>query len=507
MPLAPPSTSVSRIQAGRADAPAAGPSSGGRPDLAFALLGAVQATVIVAITITTLALPMMQEELGLTRSELVTVSTAYGLAFGGLLLLGGRLADLYGQRRVFMLGLAVFGLASVACGLAPGLLALTVSRFAQGGGAALAAPAALALVGSVFPDPARRARAIAVWGGLGSIGATIGTLLSGLIASWASWRWAFAIPTLIAFVVLVLTPRLLPAGPPPGRARLDVAGAILATAGLSMLSFGLAGAGDVGWTSPRTLVPLALGAALLAAFVAVARTTPEPLVPLSFFASPRRVGALLAVLLTAAGYATTFLLLTLYFQQVRGLSPLASSGAFLPLALVGVATGAVAGRVVGRVGPRATTVAGLLIAAAGLALLSRLDAQAPYVGLLLAGLLVFPLGAGLAFAGATVAAVEGVPDGQAGLAAGVVNAAVEAGPTTVLAVLVSLASSETARLMREGLSSAEATAHGFGVALGVAAAALVVVAGLAAVALRTPPRQPATSRSAPGVEAAPAGRL
>jgi MFS family permease len=466
-----------------------GPASGQtrapqRPSVAFALLGGVQFVLILAITVIAVPLPVIRRELGLSGAELALVSTAYGLSFSGLLLLGGRLVDLLGRRRVFRLGVAVFGLASATAGLAPGLAVLLAARFAQGAGAALAAPAAMALLDAVFLEPGRRARAVAVWGGLSSAGATAGTLLSGMVATWASWRWAFLVPVLVAVVAGLAAPRLLPAGPPPSPTRLDILGGLLATTGMSGLSYGLVATLDHSWSSAAVLVPLVGSTALLVAFMAVEARTPVPLVPLSFLASPRRATALLAVLLTSAGTATSTFFLALYFQQIRGFSPLWTSAAFVPYGLV-LVTGPIAGRLVARYGARTVTAGGLALAAAGLLLLSRMDVATSYVGPLLAGLLVFPVGAGLAFAGATVAAVDDVPESQAGLAGGVVNTAMEIGPTLGLALLVALAGAHRDQLRSAGLDSAAATTGGYAFALGVAAVVVALIAGGAAIALRT----------------------
>jgi hypothetical protein len=239
--------------------------------------------------------------------------------------------------------------------------------------------------------------------------------------------------------------------------------------------------------SASVLVPLLGGAALLGAFVAVEWRTRLPLVPLSLLASRRRAIALVAVLLAAAGTATMTFLFSLYFQQSRGLSPLQTSAAFLPYALVLLATGLLAPPVLGRIGPRATTAAGLLVGAGGLALLSQLALRSPYLGTLLSGLLVFAVGVGLTFSGATVAALQGVADAKAGVAGGVVNTALETGPTVGLAVLVSLAGAHAAELRSAGSGAAAATVGGYGFALAIAAVAFAVAGALATLALRRQP--------------------
>ncbi|MDR0360398.1 MAG: MFS transporter [bacterium] len=453
------------------------------PRAAFALLGATQVSLIATITLITLALPTIQRELGISRAELALLSAAYGLSFSGLLLFGGRLADVLGPRLVLGAGVAVFGLASGVAALSPTFPVLIFARFSEGVGAALAAPAALALVGSVFPDAGRRARAFAVWGVLAGIGAISGTLLGGAVVSFVAWRWTFALPAATATVALFAAPRVLPPGPAPQRTQLDVPGALLATVGTSALSYGLLATLDRPPGSVSVVLPLVGGATLLGAFVAVERRTRLPLVPLSLLGSWWRATALVAVLLAAAGTATMTFFSSLYFQQSRGLSPLETSAALVPYALILLATGFLAPRVLGRLGPRATTAVGLFVGAGGLALLSQLTLRSPYVGALLIGLLVFAVGVALTFSGATVAALEGVADTQAGVAGGVVNTALETGPTVGLAVLVSLAGAHAAELRAGGSGAAAATVGGYGFALAVASVAFAGAGALATLAL------------------------
>jgi MFS family permease len=448
----------------------------------FVLLGALQVVLIASITLIVVPLPAIQLELGLERPDLALLASAYGLSFSGLLLLGGRVADLYGHRRVFLAGVAVFGAGSVLAALAPGSAVLVSARFAQGAGAALAAPAAVALVRAVVPDPARLPAALAVWGTLSVSGAVSGSLLSGVIAAVASWRWAFAIPVMVAATVLLAAPRVLgmpavdalePVRAAPERApdarRLDVVGGVLVTAGMVALSYGLLHA--------AAAVAVA-GGLLLAAFVAVEARASAPLLPPAFLASPGRAAALLAVLVTAAASATHTFFLTLWFQQVRGMSPMLTSAAFAPGLLV-LATGPLAGRLAGRYGVRAVTVWGLLLSAAAMGLLGLIEVDTPYAGVVLAGLILFPVGSGLALSGATVAALDGVPRGQSGLAGGLLNTAMEAGPTVGLAVLAALAAAYTG-----ARSDPVAITGGYGFALTVAALLIVLTAALTSVAGR-----------------------
>ena len=380
---------------------------------AFALLGAVQVTLIAAITVVTVALPVIARDLGLGERGLVLVSSGYGISFGGLLPLGGRLADRFGGRRAFAAGTAVFGLASAGAGLAPWPPLLVAFRLAEGAGAALAAPAAAALLSAVFPDRGRRGRALATWGVLSSAGAIAGTVASGVLLTWVSWRWVLAAPAAVAAAAVIAAPRVLPAGAAPARGKADWPGAVLATAGLAALTYGLAGSRWV----------LAAGAVLLAAFALAERRSAAPLVPLPFLAG--RARPLTAVLTTSAAMAAAFFLLSLYLQQARGLSALRVSGVFALSAPAAVTAGPLAGRLIRRLGPRPVLAAGLLTAA-GLLLLSFLSVPYP-------GLVIFPLGAGLAFSAATVTAMGGAGAGQAALTGALVATAMETGPPLGLA--------------------------------------------------------------------------
>jgi MFS family permease len=458
-----------------------------RPGAAFVLLAVVQATLTGAIALTLLALPAIQRDLDLSDATMVLVSAGPGLSFSGLLLLGGRLTDMAGWRRAFVAGLAVFGLASAAGALAPNAALLLAARFAQGIGAALCAPAAMALLGALFADRGRRTRAVAIWGNLAPLGASLGTLLSGVVVSWVSWRWTFVIPLAIAAIAVLLAPRLLPAGPPPSPTPLDVPGAVLATAGLTILSFGLVRIGEHAWSSPAVVVPVIAGVVLLLAFVLVEARVAAPLLPPSFFASPQRSAALLIILLVGAVSATLFFMLALYFLEVRGWPPLTTSAAFLPFAVALLAAGAVAGRLVGRLGVRAAGTLGLAVGAAGLALVSLVHVASPYAGPILGGLLLFQIGAGLAVAAAVVVAVGGVEADEAGLAGGVINTVQQVGPTMGLAILVSVANANSARLADAGIAAPAATTGGYAAAFAVAASAFALAAVLAAGVLRPRP--------------------
>lgn len=407
------------------------------PGHAFALLAVMQMVLIAGITVMTVALPAVQRDFGISTTGLALVTAAYGLSFGGLLMLGGRLADQFGRRRTFRIGVVIFGCGSISAAVAPGFAALVAARFVQGLGAALVAPAALALVGVIYSDSRQLAKMSAIWGGVNGIGATAGILLSGVVVTFGSWRWTFVVPALIACAIAVLASRLLPA-PPPRPAALDIPSALLVTFGISAVSFGFLRAGERVWTAPDVSAAIIAGAVLLAGFFLRQARTAEPMLPPAFLAMPRRVTGVAAIFVMAGGMATTMFLLSLYLQQELGYSPLRTSAAFLPFGLAQVVTSLFAGRFVGRFGARPATVLGLALVASGLVMLSTLNTESVYVGTLLAGLLAFAVGAAFAFSGAMVAATDDVPDDQAGLSGGVVNTAMETGPTVGFAVLIAL---------------------------------------------------------------------
>lgn len=249
----------------------------------------MQLTLIAGITVVTVALPAVQQDLGITTADLALVNIAYGLSFGGLLMLGGRLADLLGRRWAFRLGAAIFAAGSFAALVAPGFAALVAARFVQGVGAALAAPAALALLGAVYHDPRQRARVTALWGGVNGVGATAGTLLSGVVVTFVSWRWVFAIPAAVALCVALFAGRVLPS-PPPQSTTLDVASAALVTVGVTALSLGFLRAEGSSWATPEVSGSIAVGAVVLAGFFVRQARMRAPMLPRAFLAASDRRG-------------------------------------------------------------------------------------------------------------------------------------------------------------------------------------------------------------------------
>ncbi|RKT19705.1 MFS transporter [Streptomyces sp. 1114.5] len=451
----------------------------------FALLGVIQAVLILTITILTVPLPLVAREFGLGPSGVLLLSASYGLTFSALLLLGGRLTDRHGGRRTLRAGLTLLAAASIVCALAPGYPVLLAGRLVQGAGAALTAPAAVAVVRVLYPRPAAYRRAMATWGGLSVLGATVGSVLSGAVAAAVSWRWLFAVPVLVALAGLARS-GALPAAEPSGRRPApDLLGAALATAGVCAASYGLVGSTDRGWADPGTYGPLLAGLALLLAFAAAERRATDPLLPPGFLADRHRATALVAVMATAAGTALTFVLLSLYLQQVRGWSAAATSAAFLPYAAVLLLSGRLSGPLTVRYGPGPVTAGGLAVAGAGTGLLAGLTPDSGYALGLLPGLLLLPAGAAAAFAGAAVLATGGVAPERTGLAAGVFNTAMELGPTAGLAALMALAATRPTIV------------GGYAAAFAAAAAGLA----LTAVAVAALPRT--TTTAPPGTTTAP----
>lgn len=425
---------------------------------AFALLALVQSTLIFTIALITVPLPQIAAELQLSSAQLLLILAAYGLPFSGLLLFGGRLADRHGGRRMLVWGLCVFGLASVLAALAPGFLWLVAMRFAQGVGGALTAPAAIALLRALFPSPAGFGRAMATWGSVSVLGAVAGFIVSGVLTAWLPWRWMFAVPAAVALLGL-LRMRHLPqgaAGQEGQRPGLDPLGAVLATLGISLASYGLIASADHGWRSAMSLAPLLTGLACLAVFLRVQRRVTDPLLPPGFVLDPCRMAGLGGMLLAAAGSGLINFVISLYLQQERGWSPLSTALGFVPFAVALLVAGRMAVDLVQRLGAARVTLGGLLLAAAGLGLLAGLERDSSYLLGMVPGMVLLAAGGALVFSGAAVLSTSHVPQHQAGLAGGVMNTAMELGPTVGLAVLMSVAATQADAV--QGFSRAFAAA-------------------------------------------------
>ena len=450
---------------------------------ALVVLCFVQFMLVLDDTVVNVALPSIRDDLGFSGTSLAWVVNAYFLAFGGLLLLFGRAGDLWGRRRAFLVGVALFGVASLLCGLAQEPWQLVAGRFLQGAGSALASPAALSLITLLFPGDEERARALGLWGGIAGLGGTAGLVISGALTGLTSWRWIFLINLPVAAVALMLLPRLVAESRATGRARLDVAGAALGTGAVLALVYGLLEAGESGWDSTSVAGSLILALALGGVFFVVESRTAEPLVPLVFLAYRARAVANTATLLfSAAFYAMAFLLM-IHLQTVVGYSPLEAGLAYLPYG-GGILAGMwLATRAVTRSGARPLLVVSFLISAAGLLLLSGVAPGDGYALDVLPGILVTSVGCGLSLPALTGAAVTGTTEENAGLGAAIFSSVQQIGGAVGLAVLVTLASRHTA--------SQRTATEGF--AFGMTAAATLLVLGAALVAVLLPSRRVSTS--------------
>ena len=442
---------------------------------ALALLSAAQFMLILDITVVNVALPAIGSDLHLDRAALTWVITAYTVVFGGLMLVGGRAADLFGARRVLLAGVAVFTLASLAAGLAPSAAVLVAGRAAQGLGAALISPAALSIVTMLFHGTERN-RALGVWAALGGTGSAAGVLLGGLLTAGPGWQWVFFINAPVGVAVLLTVPRLIPSrrpGPAPGR--LDLPGAVLVTAATGALIYSLITAGD-GWTARSTLLPLAAAVALYAAFAVVQRVSRAPLMNPRIL-TRRPVSAGVFLMLIATGLLVGgFFLGSFYLQHAAGYGPLATGVAFLPIAVATIAGAHTGSRAIGRIGPRPLAVAGLLVAAAGT------GAAATWTGAagLVVGVSLAAAGLGATFVAATTTALAHTEPGEAGLTSGIVNTFHELGAAVGVATMSAIAGASLAAAADpDGITRAFATSA-------VAAAAAAIVAAILVPAGRPP---------------------
>jgi EmrB/QacA subfamily drug resistance transporter len=443
-------------------------------------------------TIVGVALPAIKDDLGFTQASLAWVINAYLLTYGGFLLLGGRLGDLFGHRRLFTAGTAAFTLASLACGLAPSQPVLLAARAVQGLGGAVASAVALSLIVSLFAEPAERAKAMGIFGLVAAGGGSIGVLLGGVLTSLLSWHWIFLVNVPIGVAVCVAALRVLPAGPAAERrGRLDVTGAVLVTGAVMLAVYAIVASNQAGWRTIGTGGALAGAALLLAAFVATEARVAEPLIPLRMFRLRNLTSASAIGVLWAAAMFAWFFLTALYLQFVLGYSPLRTGLAFLPADLImGVISAGLSARLVGRFGIRAPLATGLALAAAGLFLLARAPAGGHLLTDVLPATVLLGLGAGAAFNPVLLAATGDVPPREAGLASGLINTAFMLGGALGLAILASLASGRTRHLVATGHAQAAALTGGYHLAF-LAGGACATLAAVLAVALLRPAAAPA----------------
>ncbi|MFD4461238.1 MFS transporter [Nocardia sp. NPDC058480] len=433
--------------------------------------------------VVSVALPTVRDDLGFGTAGLAWVVNGYILAFGGFLLLFGRVADLLGRRRIFLCGVALFGVASVLCALAQEPWQLVAGRFIQGTGAAMASPAALALLTLLYPGARERAKAIGVWGATAAVGATSGLVISGALTGFASWRWIFLINVPVVVVVSVLLPRSVAESRSSRRTRIDLPGAVLITGAPVLLVYGLLRAAETGWGEVGSTVAMIAAALLAVAFVAVQKRTDDPLVPLSFLAyRPRAVANAATLLFSAAFYAMAFLLM-LHIQTVLGYEPFTAGLAYLPFG-AGILAGMwVSGRAVKRLGARSAIVIGLLISAAGLLLMSGIDGHDAYASGVLPALLVTSLGCGMTLPALAVTALTGTTEENAGIGSAVLTSVQQLGGAVGLAVLVTLATRRDDEL-GDSIHDQQAASEAFSYALTIAAALVILAAILIATMLR-----------------------
>jgi EmrB/QacA subfamily drug resistance transporter len=455
---------------------------------ALILLCLAQFMVILDITVVNVALPTIGSDLQLDRASLTWVVTAYTLCFGGLMLLGGRLADTLGRRRTFLTGLGVFTAASLASGLAQGGTALITARGGQGVGAALLSPAALAIITTTFHGPERN-RALGVWAAIAGAGAAVGVLAGGLLVEYASWRWVFFINLPVGIAVAAAVPVVVAAARPASSARrVDLPGALVGTLASAAVIYGLVTAGSEGWGATITLFWLAIGLVLAGVFAGLERATSEPLVPLGLLARRPTVAGQLVMLASSGLLLATYFLASLYLQRLLGSTALGTGLIFLPAALATIAGSHLAAHAVGRLGPRPVAAVGFALTAVGALLLSRLPAGPAVPVDLLPGLLLATGGLGAGFVVATTTAMAHVDQAQAGLTSGLLNTGHELGASLGVAVVSTIAASVTSSPL-----AGRPPGSGFDRAF-LACAVVAAVAAAAAPWLLPPGRPPATDR-------------
>jgi EmrB/QacA subfamily drug resistance transporter len=453
-----------------------------RPVAALILVLCAQLMVILDMTVVNVALPSIEHGLHFSATSLSWVLNAYALTFGGLLLLGGRAGDILGRRRVFLTGIALFTLASLAAGLATGPAWLIAARAVQGVGGAIASPAALALVVSAFPEGGSRNRAMALYAAIASGGASLGLVLGGVITQWASWRWAFFINLPVGIAVAACTPAFLTETPrQPGH--FDLAGAVTSVTGMAALVYAFIRAGSAGWSDRAALAAFMLAVAGLAAFILIETRAAQPVTPLRLFADGQRAASYLARLLLVGGMFGMFFFATQFLQVVLHFSPVRAGAAFLPTTVLIFGVSRLAARLLGRFPPVPLAMAGIVPVIAGMAWLSRISAATTYVPGVLGPMILFGIGMGLAFVPLTTAALAGVAAADSGAASSMVNVTQQVGGALGLAVLVTVFG-QASRAADGHQPLVHGMASAFGVATCFDVCALLVMAGAALLARR-----------------------
>ena len=460
---------------------------------ALAVLAAMQFMLVLDVTVVTVALPRIQHDLHFSHAGLAWVINGYVLMAGGFLLLGGRLADMFGRRRMFLAGVVVFGAASAVCGAAVSPAMLVSSRFVQGTGEALAGPAALGMIPLLFPDSRERMKALGVWGGIAALGGTFGTVISGALTN-VDWRWIFYINIPVVLFALLIAPRVLPESRMDRAGhRIDVPGALLVTGGLVGVVYGLLQGASHPWGSWHVLVPLLGGAVLLAAAVAWETRAAEPLIPLRFFTNRTRVTSNVLSLGLMAAFLGYVFLLTLFMQQVLGYSPLRTGVLYLPLG-IGIGAGlGLSTALMPRMGVKTMLAIGFLGSAVGLLLASGISVSSSYATGILPGLSVFGVFTGICYPGLINGALHQVTGQDSGLASGVQTAMQQIGSALGLATLVTLALRYAGDRIRQGVPPAAALTHGYALSFRVGAIVLAVAGLLVLVLMEHVAAKPRTA--------------
>jgi EmrB/QacA subfamily drug resistance transporter len=447
--------------------------------LALFVIAIAQLMVVLDVAIVNVALPSIQRSLHFTATDLEWVANAYAIAFGGLLLLGGRTGDLFGRLRMFVVGTLLFTVGSGAGGLATTSTFLIVARAAQGVGAAIVAPTALSLLADTFAEGTQRNRALGVYSAVSAAGGALGLLLGGVITTYLSWRWILFVNVPIGLLLALVAPRVLAAtrGRP---GRLDLPGAVAVTGGATLLVYGLSRAATHGWSDTLTRETLGASAGLLIVFLIVEAVSRHALMPLRIFANRNRSGAYALSLTIGATLSGTLFLLTLFLQNVLGFTPLQAGFAFLPTAAGVVVSAGITSRLIGRTGPRLPMALGALFAAVGLFWLSRVTADADYVSSVLGPLLALSLGLGQIFVSTSVVAIAGVSRDESGLASALLNVGRQLGGSLGIAVMGTIATTVTKDDLASGPLSPAAVSHAVtdGYSGAFAGAGLIAVLGL-----------------------------
>ncbi|HEX5127756.1 MAG TPA: MFS transporter [Rhodocyclaceae bacterium] len=466
--------------------------------LALYVLCAGVLMIVLDTTIVNVALPSIRVALGFSETSLVWVVNAYMLTFGGFLLLGGRLGDLYGHRKLFLLGLTLFTLASLACGLSNSQVLLISARAIQGLGGAVVSAVSLSLIMNMFTEPAERAKAMGVYGFVCAGGGSIGVLLGGLLTSTFSWHWIFLVNLPIGIVVYVLCRNLLPDGGGGLHAkRLDIAGAITVTASLMLAVYAVVNGNEAGWMSTQSLSMLGAAAALLALFLGIEGRVAAPLMPLGLFRLRNVATANIVGVLWAAAMFAWFFISALYMQLVLGYSALQVGLSFLPanLIMAGFSLG-LSAKIVMRFGIRRPLAVGLLLAASGLALFARAPVNGSFIADVLPGMMLLGIGAGMAFNPVLLAAMSDVEPSESGLASGVVNTSFMMGGALGLAVLASLAAARTSSALASGAGQLTALDSGYQFAFVIGAIFAAAAGLLGGILIRTRTQSGANQKNA-----------